>query len=275
MPFQQQPPTLGNQFADDRVLRSYLTRVLPLEMLREISPALTELGALAGGELYQLQLADRLNEPTITKWDAWGNRIDRVDVTPLWRAAERIAAEHGIVATAYEQKHGSLSRVHLCALAYLFTPSTDIYSCPLAMSDGAARTLLNSGNQTLIDHAVPHLTSRNPADFWTSGQWMTEINGSSPRLDESVALVRATLTRAESWLATARQSGQESLEAGARRFAMTLGRLFELALLTSHAQWSDENEADGRAIAAARRFAASGINLLGDFDPEDASLLFD
>ena len=26
------------------------------------------------------------------------------------------------------------------ALAYLFTPSTDIYSCPLAMTDGAART---------------------------------------------------------------------------------------------------------------------------------------
>jgi acyl-CoA dehydrogenase len=179
MPFQQTPPTLGNQYADDPVLRSYLRRVLPGEMLREIEPSLHEMGRLAGGELYQMQLADRLNEPTLTQWDAWGNRIDHIELTPLWRVAEKIAAEHGVVATAYEQKHGRFSRVHQCALAYLFTPSTDIYSCPLAMTDGAARTLLGSGNQALIERAVPHLTTRNPEEFWTSGQWMTELTGGS------------------------------------------------------------------------------------------------
>ena len=114
------------------------------------------------------------------------HRQDRVDA--LWRLAERIAAEHGVVATAYEQKHGSLSRVHQCALAYLFTPSTDIYSCPLAMTDGAARTLLNSGNQMLIDRAVPHLITRDAKEFWTAGQWMTELTGGSDvGLSETVA----------------------------------------------------------------------------------------
>lgn len=192
MPFQQQPPALGNQYEDDRVLRSYLTRVLPAEMLSETEPALAALGCMAGGELYEMQLTDRLNEPTLTQWDAWGNRIDRVAVTPLWLAAERIAAEHGVVATAYEQKHGRFSRVHQCALAYLFTPSTDIYSCPLAMTDGAARTLLKSGNQSLIARAVPHLTTRQPEEFWTSGQWMTEITGGSDvGLSETVARLDA------------------------------------------------------------------------------------
>ena len=145
--FQQTPPTLGNQYEDDRVLRSYLARVFPPDVLSEIVPSLVEMGRLTGAELYQLQLADRLNEPRLTQWDAWGNRVDQIELTPLWQRAERIAAEHGIVATAYERQHGSLSRVHQCALAYLFTPSTDIYSCPLAMTDGAARTLLVSGNQ--------------------------------------------------------------------------------------------------------------------------------
>jgi alkylation response protein AidB-like acyl-CoA dehydrogenase len=188
MPFQQTPPKLGNQYEDDRVLRSYLARVLPPEMLREIESSLAEMGRLAGGELYELQLADRLNEPRLTQWDAWGNRIDKIEVTLLWRVAERIAVEHGVVATAYEQKHGPLSRVHQCALAYLFTPSTDIYSCPLAMTDGAARTLLGSGNQTLIDRAVPHLITRDPHQFWTAGQWMTEITGGSDvGLTETVA----------------------------------------------------------------------------------------
>jgi len=188
MPFQQMPPKLGNQYDDDRVLRSYLARVLPDEMLREIESSLVEMGRLAGGELYEMQLADRLNEPRLTQWDAWGNRIDRIELTPLWQVAERIAVEHGLVATAYEQKHGSLSRVHQCALAYLFTPSTDIYSCPLAMTDGAARTLLGSGNQTLIERAVPHLITRDPNEFWTAGQWMTELTGGSDvGLTETVA----------------------------------------------------------------------------------------
>jgi alkylation response protein AidB-like acyl-CoA dehydrogenase len=188
MNFEQAPPVLKNQYDDDRVLRSYLARVLPPDVLTDIQESLAEMGRLAGGELYELQLADRLNEPTLTQWDAWGNRIDKIELTSLWRRAERIAAEHGVVATAYEQKHGSLSRVHQCALAYLFTPSTDIYSCPLAMTDGAARTLLNSGNQTLIDRAAPHLITRDPNQFWTAGQWMTELaGGSDVGLSETIA----------------------------------------------------------------------------------------
>jgi alkylation response protein AidB-like acyl-CoA dehydrogenase len=188
MTFQQAAPTLGNQYEDDRVLRSYLARVFPASALAEIEPSLIEMGRLAGAELYQLQLADRLNEPRLTQWDAWGNRVDQIELTPLWKLAERIAVEHGVVATAYERKHGSLSRVHQCALAYLFTPSTDIYSCPLAMTDGAARTLLTAGNQKLIDRAVPHLITRNASEFWTAGQWMTELTGGSDvGLSETIA----------------------------------------------------------------------------------------
>jgi acyl-CoA dehydrogenase len=186
--FNQAPPKLGNQYEDDRVLRSYLKRALPPEVLREIEPALVEMGRLAGGELYEMQLADRLNEPVLKQWDAWGERVDSIEVSPLWKVAQRLAAEHGVVATAYERVHGSYSRVHQAALAYLFTPSTDIYSCPLAMTDGAAQTLLRSGNQELIDRVVPHLTSRVPEEFWTSGQWMTESTGGSDvGLSETVA----------------------------------------------------------------------------------------
>ena len=47
------------------------------------------------------------------------------------------------------------------------------------MTDGAARTLLRSGNEALIGRAVPHLTTRDPEIFWTSGQWMTESTGGS------------------------------------------------------------------------------------------------
>src|SRR6266852_3565460 len=227
MQFQQAPPALGNQYEDDSVLRSYLRRSIPADVLREIEPTLVEMGKLAGGELYQMQLAGRLNEPTLTQWDAWGNRIDRIELTPLWRVAERVAAEQGVVATAYEQKHGRFSRVHECALAYLFTPSTDIYSCPLAMTDGAARTLLGSGNRALIERAVPHLTSRDPKEFWTSGQWMTELTGGSDvGQSETIAKPDPDLTRnsevgTQNWLLYGRKW---FTSAATSQIALTLAR---------------------------------------------------
>ena len=52
---------------------------------------------------------------------------------------------------------GAHARTHQFALVHVLGPSLDVYSCPLAMTDGAARTLLASGNQTLIDRYVPRL----------------------------------------------------------------------------------------------------------------------
>jgi len=188
-PFTQAAPPLGNQYRDDRLLRSWLRRALAPDVARSIEAELDELGAVAGGELYSLQIADRLNEPVLKQWDAWGNRVDEVEVSPLWREAERLAVKHGLVATAYERALGRFARLAQFAKVYLFHPSSDGYTCPLAMSDGAARTLLESGNRALIDRAVPHLLSRDLARFWTSGQWMTEsIGGADVGHSETLAV---------------------------------------------------------------------------------------
>ncbi|PSQ78637.1 MAG: acyl-CoA dehydrogenase [Bacteroidetes bacterium QH_8_67_23] len=179
--FEQEAPQLGNQYTSDRVLRGYLKRAFGGSVPKAVAEELDWMGRAAGGRLYQMQLRDREHEPRLTRWDAWGERVDRIEVTDLWREARRIAAERGVVATAYEgaPEDGEHPRVHQFALAYLFIPSTDVYGCPLAMTDGAARTLQASGNDALIERAVPRLTSRDPERFWTSGQWMTELAGGS------------------------------------------------------------------------------------------------
>jgi alkylation response protein AidB-like acyl-CoA dehydrogenase len=177
--FVQAPPELGNQYTGDSLLRSFLARSLPPDVHARAQGELTEMGQLAGGELYQLQLADRLNEPRLVQWDAWGNRIDRIELTPLWQRAEQLTVEYGLTAIPYERAEGSHSRLRQFALVYLFHPSSDVYTCPLAMTDGAARTLVESKNRVLIARALPHLTSRDPQSFWTSGQWMTEATGGS------------------------------------------------------------------------------------------------
>jgi alkylation response protein AidB-like acyl-CoA dehydrogenase len=188
MPFFQAPPTLGNQYTSDRPLRAYLQRALPDDVHRAIEPELAEMGELSGGRFFELDRASRGTEPKLTQWDAWGNRVDTIELTPLWQEVSRVAVEKGVIATAYERKHGELSRIHQFALAYLFDGSTEVYSCPMAMTDGAAKTLLVHGNRELVDRALPRLLSRDPARAWTSGQWMTErTGGSDVAITETVA----------------------------------------------------------------------------------------
>jgi len=182
MAFFQEPPRLGNQFDGDPMLVSWIARFCP-----ESAAELRAIGEVSV-EYYGKQLADRKNEPVLTQWDAWGQRIDKIEVSPLWREAQVLAAKHGMVAAGYERRFDAHARTHQFAIVHVLGPSLDVYSCPLAMTDGAARTLLASGNQPLIDRYVPRLTSRDPAVMWTSGQWMTErIGGSDVSQSETIA----------------------------------------------------------------------------------------
>src|SRR5205807_2133377 len=88
MPFYQAPPGLGNQYDDATLLREYLERTLPDPMRRTVEEELRHAGDLGGGRLYRAQLADRLHEPELTAWDAWGRRVDEIELTPLWREAK-------------------------------------------------------------------------------------------------------------------------------------------------------------------------------------------
>ena len=65
----------------------------------------------------------------------------------------------------------------------------------------------------------------------------------------------------------------EALESGARRFALTLGRATELALLVRAAQHALDHGGDPRPRAAARRFAASRIDSIAAMDAGDARRL--
>ncbi|HET7753452.1 MAG TPA: acyl-CoA dehydrogenase family protein [Anaeromyxobacteraceae bacterium] len=187
MAFFQDPPRPAHAWDGDPLLRECFERQVPEASAADVEE-LRELGALSSGALYDQQLEERLVEPRHVPFDPWGRRVDRIEHTPLWRRAAELAAVHGLVAVPHERRLGPASRVHWLALLHVLEPSLDVYSCPLAMSDGAVRTLLDSGNQALASRAVPRLTARDPARAWTSGQWMTErTGGSDVGLSETVA----------------------------------------------------------------------------------------
>jgi alkylation response protein AidB-like acyl-CoA dehydrogenase len=119
------------------------------------------------------------NPPKLTQFNAWGKRVDEIKVAPEWIKLEEVAAEEGLVAIGYERKYGEHSRLYQFVKLYLYTPSSAIYTCPLAMTDGAARLIEVYGDDELKDTAYKGLTSRDPKKFLTSGQWMTERTGGS------------------------------------------------------------------------------------------------
>ena len=177
--FIQQMPKLNNEFTDDSFLQDYLNIYFPADALKAIMPDLTQFGKRVANEFIDWARDAEVNKPQLIQFDAWGKRVDEIKVSQGWLNLERVACEDGLVAIGYERLYGEHSRLYQFVKLYLYTASSAIYTCPLAMTDGAARLIEVYGNDFLKEHAYKGLTSRNPATFKTSGQWMTERTGGS------------------------------------------------------------------------------------------------
>lgn len=177
--FLQSAPKLNNEFTDDAFLQDYLKTYFPSEGLEEITPDLINLGKRTANEFIDWARDAEINEPHLVQFDAWGNRKDEIIVAQGWKNLEKAAAEEGLVAIGYERKYAEFSRLYQFVKLYLYTPSSAIFTCPLAMTDGAARLVEVYGDDYLKEVAFQYLVSRDPAKFKTSGQWMTERTGGS------------------------------------------------------------------------------------------------
>lgn len=178
MTFLQPPPQLGNQYREDRVLRSYLRRVLPPQQLHAAEGALDALGEHAA-HAWRRRVTSSREEPRLIPWDAWGARVDRIELSHTWREGPGIAARHGLIATGHDADLAAHARVQQFALVYLYHVASEFYTCPLAMTDGAATALKAAGERDLKERALPRFLSRDPARLWIAGQWMTENAGGS------------------------------------------------------------------------------------------------
>jgi alkylation response protein AidB-like acyl-CoA dehydrogenase len=187
MGFEQDAPQLPHPLRDDRLLRSLLARALPAARRDALSPDLQALADYAV-MTYARRARTPRETPTLTQWGAWGARVDRVALTAAWHEGPALAATHAILAAGHDAAAGEHGRLEQFARVYLYHVASEFYTCPLAMTDGAATALKASGNRALIERALPHFLSRDPAALWLSGQWMTEnIGGSDVSRSETVA----------------------------------------------------------------------------------------
>lgn len=179
MDFYQIAPDFGHPYQEDEILKEFIERTFSGNDLSMVQEDLERFGGRIISELEKLAVAAEAHQPVHVPYDPWGKRIDEIKVSDAWKKLNDIAATEGIVAAGYERKFGELSRVYQFAKLYLYHPSSAIYSCPLAMTDGAARLLELYGDEEMKKRAYSALTSRDPQKFWTSGQWMTERTGGS------------------------------------------------------------------------------------------------
>jgi alkylation response protein AidB-like acyl-CoA dehydrogenase len=180
----QAAPQLPNPYTSDPVLRSYLARYLDADRLAAAEPRLAALGSAVTATLREAHLDAEANPPTLRQFDPWGARIDRVETSAGWQTLRAAAAEHAVVALPYlpdaRATFGPTARIVHHALLHLFGPESAVFSCPVAMSDGAAALLSRDDVDPAVREAwLPRLLSTDPDRAITSGQWMTESQGGS------------------------------------------------------------------------------------------------
>ncbi|QRP64749.1 acyl-CoA dehydrogenase family protein [Rhodanobacter sp. FDAARGOS 1247] len=176
MAFLQEPPQLPHPYRSDRSLLALLDRALPAGRRAALDAHLDALGDYAQMAWRRACNTTR-RKPVLTQWDAWGRRVDRIELTTAWQEGPGITTRHAVLAAGHaDSEHARLEEF---ARVYLYHLASEFYTCPLAMTDGAATAIRASGNRELIERVLPRFLSRDASTFWLSGQWMTENAGGS------------------------------------------------------------------------------------------------
>ena len=123
-------PVLKNQYRSDRVLQTWLTQNMPQDFRGEIDADLDALGAHAA-HAWDEARARTPTQPILTRFDAVGNRIDRIESTPVWQRGAEIATRYGLVAAGHEARHGEYARCDQFLRVYLHHIASEFYTCPL------------------------------------------------------------------------------------------------------------------------------------------------
>lgn len=178
--FLQEPPRLPNSWTSDRILRDALRHHLGVEAFALAEPDLAEMGAAAtSDDVLSLAARAETEPPQHDPYAPWGRRIDDIRVSDAFFELGRLGVRAGVTALPYEKTlYEDRARLVWAGLIVLWGPSSALYSCPVAMTDGAARTLIEHAGEDAVE-VVARLTSRDPGFAWTSGQWMTETSGGS------------------------------------------------------------------------------------------------
>ncbi|KAI5855034.1 acyl-CoA dehydrogenase/oxidase [Durotheca rogersii] len=182
----------AQSISDDPVLARILQQYLPPRAQATVGASIHKLSrrVLEPAILSHATEAET-NVPILRPLTTFGqeNRNDPLWTCAGWNALKDIGIEEGIVARAYDQGVTTHNRrIDQFGHAHVWSHSSAMTMCPMSMVDGAAKLLLRHKNDAdgdqpglhrVIAESYRRLTSTDPSEAWTSGQWMTERTGGS------------------------------------------------------------------------------------------------
>ncbi|HSR42130.1 MAG TPA: acyl-CoA dehydrogenase family protein [Longimicrobiales bacterium] len=163
-----------NWYDDDPLLRTLLAHHAGPGAADE-----EELGAWGGevaGPLRELAEASARpeNRPRLRRWDAYGRRVDRIELpASTRRALAEVLGRRGMGAV-----HGDPHVFY--ARAYLYAQNGESgVVCSMACTDGLVRALEALGDRPVHRRALERVRSSGPERVWHGAQFVTEIQGGS------------------------------------------------------------------------------------------------
>lgn len=197
------PKLISDDIALARVLQLYLPAAIvePAQTIHHLARLALEPSVLAHA------VDAEVNRPTLRPFNTFGkeNKSDPLWTTAGWKALKRIGHEQGLVSVSYEETRSNYNRrVHQFGLGHVWTCTGTMTGCPMAMTDGAAKLLRSHlddrdgdqpGLNSVVRETYRRLTSRDPSEAWTGGQWMTERSGGSD-VSGTETVARRVLSRA-------------------------------------------------------------------------------
>ncbi len=188
-----QAPIIGN-VAADQFFQNILRRLGLFPKHGELERQVMALGERCSskGDITRLGDEAEAHPPRLIQYGPWGHRIDHIEVSPAWKTLQDISAQEGLVQIGYDRaKYGELARVAQFSKMFVFYAASAVFSCPLAMADGAARVLeVHGGADAEAKTRFAALLSRDPKTFITSGQHMTERTGGSDVSNSETIAIR-------------------------------------------------------------------------------------
>jgi len=176
--FIQRKPEVTTNF--DSTLEFILRRLLPETLYLEREREFVRFGKRCCEDISQHAERLRIIHPELRKRNEWGEEVNELILSDSWVSMKRISSLEGVISIGYDKSLGVFARIIQFAKLAMFQPVSGMFGCPLAMTDGVAKLLENiKSDNPLFIKAFKNLTSRDPKNFWTSGQWMTERGGGS------------------------------------------------------------------------------------------------
>ncbi len=179
------PDTTGmNFYRADPMLADLLRLYLSDKLFRHIEPHLDRLGAMAGDELDACaRMADR-HTPVLYQRDRFGRDVQWIEYHPAYRQLEDAAfGQFGIHAMSHRSgilgwpDKYPVTAKH--AFTFLFNQAEFGLGCPINVTDGCAKLLINYGDEALKAKYLDGLLQTDMTKLTQGGQFMTEKEGGS------------------------------------------------------------------------------------------------